>query len=323
MNPNPENKEKARPFRNPGAAEETPSGSGLTEESVNKVSAGSSGDTLGVSDQQADDTYNKGTRDFGKTAIIVAIILVGAVLIVVGFFAVRTLFGNSQAAGAVSTANESIAKLMEANIPTQEDFNRALDDYNAVPYDHKQDVEHAELLEKYKDVDLKTVRDIATRINGLDEYTSFLDIKELEEEYEKLTSQEKQFVDGERLEAFKQLNDVEKVVFKAVDNIRSLLVSSDNFKVVSATVKDDTGRSMSYRMQITYSYVDDKGTLRESTTYLSMMSENDDVEYKNAVNSGNPDSYIRNTGDMEEYTKCESPEVEIDTDKLMYYLETS
>ena len=312
MNPEPENKEKARPFRNPGAAEETPSGLIASEEG-----------SAEAKEPEAKEPEAK-AESGGKGKHVFAIILVVFVLaaLIMGFFLVRNLFGNSEATSAIEAANASIQKLEEDSIPTQEDFNKALNDYNAVPYDRKNEVTNASILERFKDVDLKTVKDIATRMDALSETTPFSDIVDLENEYQKLTVQEKTFVDGTKLDSFKNLNDMEQSALKSVSNIMSLLPSSDNFKVTSVRVKDDTSMSMAYRMQIGYSYVDEQGTLKQNTTYLSMMSANDDVAYNDAVNSGDSESYTKNTKEKATYDKCESDEVEVDSDKIMYYLDS-
>ncbi len=307
MNPEPENKEKARPFRNPGAAKETPSGLTASEE----------GSAEAKEPEAKAESGGKGKHVF---AIILVVFVLAA--LIMGFFLVRNLFGNSEATSAVEAANASIQKLEEDSIPTQEDFNKALNDYNAVPYDRKNEVTNASTLERFKDVDLKTVKDIATRMDALSETTPFSDIVDLENEYQKLTVQEKTFVDGTKLDSFKNLNDMEQSALKAVSNIMSLLPSSDNFKVTSVRVKDDTSMSMAYRMQIGYSYVDEQGTLKQNTTYISMMSANDDVAYNDAINSGDSESYTKNTKEKATYDKCESDEVEVDSDKMMYYLDS-
>ena len=241
--------------------------------------------------------------------------------LVVGYFAIDHLLGGSSAQTALDTANESIAKLGEAYIPTQEDFNKALSDYNAVPNEYKNEVQGAEILDRFKDVDLKKVRDIETRINGITQDTYFSDILDLEEEYKKLTVQEQQFVNGDKLNEMKQPNETEEAAIAALKYLRSLLGNADNFRPVSVTVKDDREMSMSYRMQITYSYVDEQGTLNENTTYISMMSADDDTEYRNAVEASDPDSFLKGTADMKAYHDCESDEMVLDTDKLIYYSE--
>ena len=321
MNPNPDNKDKARPFRNPGAAEETPSGQ-ITQEAAKPqpelTEASRENDAEEVT-PVADEKVKSKTGS--RTVLIIAIVIVAIAIAVVGVFTIKEIIGYSETAGVIETANSSISKLEESGIPTQEDFNKALQDYNAVPYDKQNEVENAELLEKYKDVDLKTVRDIATRIDSLTEDSSFADVLAIEQEYDRLTMQERQFVDGARLEEFKTMNEMEVTALRAISNIRTLLPDSANFKVISVAVKDDTGMSMSYRMQITYSYVDTQGTLKENTTYLSMMSDQDDVAYNEAVNTGHPENYYAGTADMEAYNECDSAEVSLDTDKLMYFLD--
>ena len=311
MNPAPDNKEKARPFRNPGAAGKTSSGLITSKAEPEEVKMPEA-----VPAQE-----NKNEKHDTARIILTAGIIVGILaLLFLGFLTVRRMFGNSEATSQVEAATVSIQKLEESDIPTQDDFNKALNDYNAVPYDRKNEVTNASVLERFKDVDLKTVRDIATRMDALSDKTPFAEIISLENEYEKLTVQEKQFVDGTKLDDFKSLNDMEKTALKAVSNIRSLLPSSDNFKVTGVKVKDDTGMSMSYRMQIGYSFVDEQGTLKQHTTYVSMMSESDDVAYNEAVNSGNPESYTKNSKEKSTYDKCESDEIVIDNDKMMYYL---
>ncbi|MEE3466858.1 MAG: hypothetical protein VZQ83_00300 [Eubacterium sp.] len=355
MNPEPENKEKARPFRNPGAAEETPSGlepedtaSAEPEEPATEAEPTAETEQPQAAEApqptepeaqpaqvvldaqqpftpdvppaqpQPAQPQGSGTK---RTLLIVAAAVGVLAIALLGFFSLRGIFGSAEGSNAVEAAMDSIGKLEESGLPTQEDFNKALNDYNAVPYDRKAEVTNAEVLEKYKDVDLKTVRDIATRMDELNDKTPFADVIALESEYEKLTMQEKQFVHGEKLDERKQLTDTESTALKAVSNIRSLLTSSDNFKPTSIKVKDDTSMSMAYRMEIKYSYVDEQGTVKEDTTYLSMMSISDDVAYNAAVNAGKPEAYTKNSKDMAAYNKCESEEVTIDCDKMMYYLD--
>ncbi len=313
MNPEPENKEKARPFRNPGAAEKTSSGLIVSEV---KTEEAKEPEAVPATEKKE----KKKEHDTAKFLLVTGIVVGILALCFLGFLAARRMFGNSEATSAVETATASIQKLEESAIPTQEDFNRALNDYNSVPYDRKNEVTNATVLERFKDVDLKTVRDISMRMEAVDDHTPFSEIMSLESEYGKLTVQEKQFVDGTKLDKFKSLNEMEKSALKAIGNIRSLLLSSDNFKVLSVKVKDDTGMSMSYRMQIEYSFVDEMGTVKQNKTYLSMMSESDDVAYNEAVNSGDHEAYTTSSKEKATYDKCESDEIEIDVDKMMFYL---
>ncbi len=331
MNPEPDNKEKARPFRNPGAAEETPSGLDSEEEEPSESEEAPQAEEEVVLEPEQEPepeeepteamTETPAEKSTGRYVMIIAIGVGILAAFLIGFFVLRSVFGTAEADNAVEAALDSIGRLEGDGLPTQEDFNKAINDYNAVPYDRKAEVTNANVLEKYKDVDLKTVRDIATRLDELNDKTPFADVIALESEFEKLTMQEKQFVHGEKLDERKQLNDTESTALKAVSNIRSLLTSSDNFKPTSIKVKDDTGMSMAYRMEISYSYVDEQGTVKEDTTYLSMMSINDDVAYNAAVNAGKPEAYTKNTKDMSAYNKCESEEISIDCDKVMYYLD--
>ena len=247
--------------------------------------------------------------------------MAAAVIIVVGFFLINQLFGGSGSEDAIGAANASIAKLSETEIPTQEDFNKAISDYNAVPYDQKNQVENAEILEKYKDVDLKLVRDIDMKIDGLTEQTPFSEVIDTEEYYNRLTTQEKQFVDGEKIAELKQLDEMETTALQAVTCIKSLITDAEDFKVLGVSVKDDTKMSISYRMKINYSYVDAQGTLNNNTTYISMLNEQDDVAYQNALNSGDPEKYTKSTEDMDAYNRCESEEVQVDPEKLMYFMQ--
>jgi hypothetical protein len=50
------------------------------------------------------------------------------------------------------------------------------------------------------------------------------------------------------------------------------------------------------------------------------MSESDDVAYNEAVNSGDHEAYTTSSKEKATYDKCESDEIEIDVDKMMFYL---
>ncbi|MBR6230249.1 MAG: hypothetical protein IKQ97_10970, partial [Eubacterium sp.] len=335
MNPDPDNKEKARPFRNPEAAERTPSGltadedlskdlsleasPNPTDRSAEKEPSASFFDDVVEPVGLSPDTMEYDGKNHKQTLLVVAIIIVALAVAGVGFLLFRN-YVDSTYTEAIENANVSIARLSEEGIPTQEDFNRAMDDYNAVPYEKKNEVEHADILEKYKDVDLKLVRDIKSRIDSLKDDTPFSDVISVEEEFNRLTMQEKSLIDASRIEQLKTLDDNEKTALQAIKNIQDLLPDFDNFKILTVNVKDDTKMSISHRLKISYSYVDDEGTLTEKTTYISMMSADDDVAYRKAVNEGNPALYTEGTEDKEAYEKCESTEVNVDPNKLSYFL---
>ena len=371
MNPEPENKEKARPFRNPGAAEETPSGIESAGESVPvlaeaypeepqpeqpeprpeeasaqpepepaeaqpapepeqrpEAAPAQEPDPAAAAPQPAPEPESRpeevSVQKSANTSgllLTAAIVIALAVIVVVGFLLVKQLFGDGGTGDAIGAANASIAKLAESEIPTQEDFNKALSDYNAVPYDQRNGVENAEILERYKDVDLKLVRDIDQKIDSLNEQSPFSDVIDTEEHYDRLTTQEKQFVDGEKLNGLKTLSELETTALQAVTCIKSLISDAEDFKVLSVAVKDDTKMSISYRMKINYSYVDAQGTLNNNTTYISMLNEQDDVAYQKALNADKPELYTKSTEDKEAYDSCESEEVSVDSEKLMYFMQ--
>lgn len=293
-------------------------------------------------------------------------------LIVASFTCLSVACGSK-----VPEINTAIQELSEGEEITQEQIDTLFAEYEALSAGDKEKIENYEVLEKYKDVNIDTVkglqssvdsvtddtalRDLMTikndyealnenekrlmdvsgiqdkldSLEGVDidkvesmessiaeinDKTPFSDIVELKEKYDSLTMNEKKLVEFSAVESRFELTDLEKAALEAAKNVKSCMKSESSFKVKKILVKDDLEKMSFYWVLIDYSGDNSFGVSLDSTSCFGISPEFEDPFFPLAQLTGIED-YLNGTTSYLEYVKCTEEEVEIDVEKIQYYLE--
>lgn len=175
-------------------------------------------------------------------------------------------------------------------------------------------------LESLEGVDLDTVESLQNSIAEINDTTTFSSLVEMKEKYDNLTQNEKKLVDFSAVESRFELTDLEKAALEAAKNVKSCMKSEDSFKVKRIRVKNDLDNMDFYWVLIEYSGDNSFGVSIDSTSCFGISSEFEDPFFPLAQLTGIED-YLNGTTSYLEYVKCVKEEVEIDTEKIQYYLE--
>ncbi len=205
---------------------------------------------------------------------------------------------------------------------TLRDFMAIKNNYEAMNENEKGLVDVSDIqnkLESLEDVDLDNVESLENSIAEINDTTTFSNIVELKEKYDNLTQNEKKLVEVSALESRFVLTDLEKAALEAAKNVKSCMKSESSFKVKRIRVKNDLDKMNFYWVLIEYSGDNSFGVSLDSTSCFGISPEFEDPFFPLAQLTGIED-YLNGITSYGEYVKCEKEEVEIDTEKIQYYL---
>ena len=256
----------------------------------------------------------------GKKVATIFIAILAVIIVVVGILYIRNLQTQKREhQQEIAALNMSIQDLAKGEIPSQEAYDSLVELYNGLSEEDKNMIEDTSVFDKYKDIDLDKISAIANKISSIDDNSKFSSVLELQEEYTKLDSNEKAFVDNSKLESVMQLNDIEKAALSACKNVRSCMISSDSFQIKDITVKDDLEKMNFYWVLIRYSGTNSFGATLDKTSCFGIDADFTDPFFGLAQITGY-DQYLDSTTSYLEYSKCGKQEVSVDVDKITYYL---
>lgn len=209
-----------------------------------------------------------------------------------------------------------------ADDTTLRDFMAIKNNYEAMNENEKGLVDVSAIqskLESLEGVDLDNVESLETSIAEINDTTTFSNIVELKEKYDNLTQNEKKLVDFSAVESRFELTDLEKAALESAKNVKSCMKSESSFKVKRIRVKNDLDKMNFYWVLIEYSGDNSFGVSIDSTSCFGITPEFEDPFFPLAQLTGIED-YLDGTTSYIEYEKCDMEEVEIDTEKIQYYL---
>lgn len=248
--------------------------------------------------------------------IIVTIVIF--LVIVAGVVTCLTIQNEKKHKQIIADINKTIQKLYEGTIPSQEEFDKAVLEFEQLPEKDKMEIENSKFLDDFKEMDLNNIIKIENEIKELDESTEFSKIIEIKKEYDSLNKYEKKCIDITKLNSAMELSDTEKVALTVCKNVRSCMKSKDDFKVQEVTVKDDLAKMKYYWVCVKYSGTNSFGGNMDKTSYFAVDSNFKDPFFALGTLSGNP---LESTTMLNAYIGSEQPEVTIDVDKISYYLD--
>lgn len=212
-----------------------------------------------------------------------------------------------------------VEKVYGGEIPTQVEYDEMVERFNNLGEDQA-NIKNADILKKFEAIDLDTITQISDKIDSLDESSDFSKILEAKDDYEDLKENEKELVDIKKIDSLMELSDIENAALAACNNIKLCMKNEDSFKVNEITVKDDLEKMNFYWVLIEYSGTNSFGGNLDKTSCFGMSEDFEDPFFPLAQITG-VSKYLDSTVSYNEYTKCEKPEISVDTDKITYYLE--
>lgn len=220
----------------------------------------------------------------------------------------------------IETITSDIEQLINKGVPSQEDFDNTLSLYNALSNEEKLEIKNSNYLDRFKDVDLKSVKNLSERIASIEDTTSFSDLINIENEYKKLSKKEQELLDISPIEDKKSLSKIEKAALSAVNNVKSVMKSKNDFKLYSVSVKDDLKKMNFYWVKVKYSGTNSWGGSIDKTSFFPIDSEFSDPFFGLAAITG-MDDYLDNVTNFDAYTDCKEKEYDIDVEKIEYYMD--
>jgi hypothetical protein len=223
-----------------------------------------------------------------------------------------------------NSKNQTVAKeymdkvelLNQGGIPTLQQV-KDLDTgyYNLTPK-QKELVTNYGTVKKYLDLDLDSIHSIQLDIDTViaQSNTSYKDIKNIEERYNQLSSEQKTYIlNIDQLVKFKELNEYDKASIIAIRYLKQMLKNSDSIKLSEINGKKE---GTFYFIKINYSATNDFGGRKDNVVCLDVSDD-----YKIGIISlfdtadefrETSDDYVK--GYLEEIKSTEYP---VDCDKVM------
>jgi len=217
--------------------------------------------------------------------------------------------------------SNDIENAFSDEVLTTEEYNSIVERYSELPDSATDFVVGYEKIEKYDGVDIDALNEFNKKIQNIDEQTSFSNILEYFTEYDTMNSSTKVLINITKIQTAMEMNDLEKAAVEACSNLRSAMKSKDNFQLQSVTVKDDTEKMNFYWVLIKYSGTNSFGGTIDDTSCFGITPEFEDPFWGLSQITGKTSTYIKSTTSYLEYEKSSQPEVDIDVDKIMYYIE--
>lgn len=217
--------------------------------------------------------------------------------------------------------SNDIENAFSDEVLTTEEYNSIVEKYGELPDSATNLVIGYEKVKKYDGVDIDALNELNKKIQDVDDKTPFSDILEYVAEYDSMDSLTKVLINMEKLQTAMEMNDLEKAAVEACSNLRSAMKSKENFRLQSVTVKDDTEKMNFYWVLIKYSGTNSFGGTIDDTSCFGITPEFKDPFWGLSQITGNTSTYIKSTTSYLEYEKSSQPKVDIDIDKIMYYME--
>ena len=249
--------------------------------------------------------------------IIASVIILIVIAGIASFIVIQAIKKQQEE---LATINTTIQSLKQGVIPSQQEYDELVAKYNGLSDKDKENIEDAEILNKFQNVDIDNLSQIAQKINDMSESTSFTEIANVKKEYESLGLDEKALMDISKLTSLMELSDIENAALAACKNIKSCMKSEDSFKIKGITVKNDLDSMHFYWVLVEYSGTNSFGASVDNTSCFGITSEFEDPFFPLAQLTG-VSKYLNDTSSYNEYIGCDKTEIKVDADKIAYYLD--
>ena len=256
-------------------------------------------------------------KNFNKKILLSAVVIV--IICVAGGIIFYNMYQTKKSQERIDNITKKIEALSKESVPSQENYDNIMKMYNDLSEKEKVNIKNADQLNKYKDVDLKLVKNLSERIDSIGDNTSFSDLIAIENEYKQLSKTEQKLIDISTVDDRKSLTEIEKAALSAVNNVKSVMKSKNDFKLYSVSVKNDLKKMKFYWVKVKYSGTNSWGASIDKTSFFPIDSEFKDPFFGLAAITG-MDKYLDNSTNFDAYTDCKEEEFKIDVEKINYYM---
>lgn len=265
--------------------------------------------------------YEKKNMKTNKKNVVVicSLVFVVALCIIVGLV-ISSNIQKRKSDERVAAVRGVISAISEKSIPSQDEYDNASESYAALNDDEKKRVGDVHILEKYKDADLSQLNALNTKIVSLADDVKFSELLALEDEYNKLSDIEKELIDITSIAKKKELSDEEKAALAVAKNVRSVMLSKNDFKVNELYVKNDLNKMNFYFVKIKYTGTNSFGGSIDRTSFFPVDDEYKDPFFGLAAITG-MDEYLDSVTNYNQYEDCKKKEQKVDVEKIRYYLD--
>lgn len=225
--------------------------------------------------------------------------------------------------GKVDNLIKKIDDFSEKENIMQTEIDTLFEEYNNLSAEEKEKITNYNKLEKYENVNIDNVKSLENRVNNISENSEFSDISSIYDSYKLLNENEQNLIDITGIEEKMQLSNLEKATVSACQYIKKSLKNSSSFELISAKAIDDIGKKSNYYLvNIQYSATNGFGAQIDDTSFQTISSEFKNPWYGLAMLNGDYSTALECTPFIEFYLLNEQKPVEVNCDKILYYLDT-
>lgn len=224
--------------------------------------------------------------------------------------------------GKVDNLIQKIDEFSKNEDISQVDIDALFEEYNNLSDKDKEKVTNYAELEKYKDVSIEKVKTLKGKISDVSDKTSFSVVREIDEEYNALNSNEKKLVYIASIKEKMKLTNLEKAAVAACQYIKKSLRSSSSFELQDAKVIDDlNGESKYYLVKIKFSATNGFGGANDDTSFQTISKDFENPWYALSFLSGDYSNALNCTPYQKYYLLNEQEPTSIDCEKILYYID--
>lgn len=198
-------------------------------------------------------------------------------------------------------------------VPTQSAFDEVFTAYTNLTGDQKNMINSANL-DKYRDIDLKSVNEVKSKVDSINDSTSFSTVVEVKKAYDSLGSKEKGLISITKLDKHFELSDIEKAALVGANDIKSVMKDPSSINFSKIVVKDETAKMNFYWVCYDYSGANSFGANKSGTSCFGITKDFRHPFWSLGHNLDDEPS-------MMEYVKSKASKQEVDVEKIMYFLD--
>lgn len=225
--------------------------------------------------------------------------------------------------GKVDDLIKKIDDFSEKENITQTEIDTLFEEYNNLSAEEKEKITNYNKLEKYENVNIDNVNSLENSINSISENSEFSDVRSIYDSYNLLNENEQKLIDITSIEEKMELSNLEKATVVACQYIKKSLKNSSSFQLISAKAIDDIGKESNYYLvNIQYSATNSFGAQIDNTSFQTISADFENPWYGLAILNGDYSTALECTSFIGFYLLNEQEPIEIDCDKILYYLDT-
>lgn len=214
------------------------------------------------------------------------------------------------------TFSQKLSKL-EKDLPTRPELNALKAEYETLNAEQKSMVQHYELILTYENMNLEAMNDIQNSIDQIGPDTSFGSLCVLKEEMNKLTTDERDCLQGaDKIENAMEMTNYDKAGVAAARFLRNNLKNENSLEISDIRLKEEGG----YYVVIDYHAMNGFGGINNDAICVDINKDYSTGLIALSLLTGRlkESSNINYRG----YLGFKGEEIELDPEKIMYYIDT-